>query len=55
MPLSEVAFPSEFRFDGVTAGLRVNADLHDPLLRVGIIFDIGSGSLSLPGVARRSR
>lgn len=36
-------------FDGVTAGLRVNADLHTPLLCVADVFDVASGNLSLPG------
>lgn len=36
-------------FDGVTAALRVNADLHAPLLCVSDVFDIASGDLSLPG------
>ena len=39
------------RFDGVTAGLRVNANLHAPLLCVAEVFDIASGDLSLPGRA----
>jgi hypothetical protein len=36
-------------YDGVTAALRVNADLHAPLLCVTDVFDIASGDLSLPG------
>ena len=36
-------------FDAVTAGLKVNANLHAPLLRVTNVFDIASGDLSLPG------
>ena len=39
----------DIRFDGVTAGLRVNADLHAPLLCVVDVFDIASGDLSRPG------
>ncbi len=35
--------------DGVTAALRVNADLHAPLLCVTQVFDVASGDLSLPG------
>jgi hypothetical protein len=38
------------RFDGVTAALRVNADLHAPLLCVADVFDVASGDLSLPGM-----
>lgn len=36
-------------FDGVTAGLRVNANIHAPLLCVTDVFDVASGDLSLPG------
>jgi hypothetical protein len=35
-------------YDGVTAALRVNANIHSPLLCVVDIFDIASGDLSLP-------
>lgn len=41
--------PAEIGFDGVTSALRVNADLHAPLLCVTDVFDIASGDLSLPG------
>ncbi|MCK8464043.1 hypothetical protein MUY35_09295 [Aliiroseovarius sp. S1339] len=37
-------------YDGVTAALRVNANIHAPLLCVTDVFDIASGDLSLPGV-----
>ncbi len=37
------------RFDGVTAGLRVNASVHAPLVCVADVFDVASGDLSLPG------
>lgn len=36
-------------FDGVTAALKVNANVHAPLLCVTDVFDIASGDLSLPG------
>lgn len=36
-------------FDGVTAALRVNADVHAPLLCVTDVFDVASGDLSLSG------
>ena len=36
-------------FDGVTAGLRVNANIHAPLLCVVKVHDVASGDLSLPG------
>ncbi len=37
------------RYDGVTAALRVNANIHAPLLCVTDVFDVASGDLSLPG------
>ena len=37
-------------YDGVTAALRVNENIHAPLLCVTDVFDIASGDLSLPGV-----
>lgn len=36
-------------YDGVTAALRVNANVHAPLLCVSDVFDVASGDLSLPG------
>ena len=33
----------------VTAGLRVNASVHAPLLCVVDVFKVASGNLSLPG------
>ena len=36
-------------YDGVTSALRVNANLHAPLLCVADVFDVASGDLSLPG------
>lgn len=52
VPHADVGYAEAFNFDGVTAGLRVNANVHDPLLCVTGIDDIASGDLSLPGVAR---
>jgi len=40
---------SDMKFDGVAAGLRVNASVHAPLLCVTNVFKIASGDLSLPG------
>lgn len=37
------------KFDGVTAGLRVHASVHAPLLCVKDVFDMASVDLSLPG------
>ena len=39
-------------YDGVTAALRVNEQIHAPLLCVTDVFDIASGDLSLPGKVR---
>lgn len=39
----------DLKFDGVTAGLRVNASVHAPLLCVANVFKVASGDLSLPG------
>lgn len=36
-------------YDGVTSALRVNQNIHAPLLCVADVFDIASGDLSLPG------
>lgn len=53
VPMAALGFPETFRYDGVTAALKVNGDLHDPLLRVENVFDVASGDLSLPGTFRR--
>lgn len=52
VPLRSVGFPEAFNYDGVTAALRVNASVHDPLLCVTDVFDVASGDLSLPGEVR---
>lgn len=49
VPLSSVGFSNDFSFDGVTAGLKVNQQVHAPLLCVIDVFDVASGDLSLPG------
>jgi hypothetical protein len=40
---------ADVKYDGVTAGLRVNQSMHAPLLCVVDVMDIASGDLSLPG------
>ncbi len=40
-------------YDGVTAGLRVNQNVHAPLLCVVDVMDIASGDLSLPGIVNQ--
>jgi len=49
LPLRDIGAPSDFRFDGVTSSLQVNASVHDPLLCINRVFDVASGDLSLPG------
>jgi hypothetical protein len=49
VPLAALGDIANMKFDGVTAGLRVNASAHAPLLCVADVFDIASGDLSLPG------
>lgn len=49
IPLAKLGAISGASFDGVTAGLQVNANLHAPLLCVANVFKIASGNLSLPG------
>lgn len=46
-----VALPDavEISYDGVTSALRVNANIHAPLLCVTDVFDVASGDLTLPG------
>nr|WP_306266085.1 hypothetical protein [Pararhizobium sp. IMCC3301] len=49
-----VAFNSDLEleavaYDGLTSALRVNANVHAPLLCVVDVFDVASGDLSLPG------
>lgn len=45
---ADVALP-QIGYDGVTAALRVSANVHAPLLCVTDVFDVASGDLSLPG------
>lgn len=49
IPLEKIGALATASFDGVTAGLRVNANLHTPLLCVTDIRKVASGNLSLPG------
>jgi hypothetical protein len=49
VPLAGIGALADARFDGVTAGLKVNANLHAPLLCVQNVFKVASGNLSLPG------
>lgn len=49
VPFAEIGAVNAMAFDDVTAGLRVNANVHAPLLCVTDVFDVASGDLSLPG------
>ncbi|MGB3388679.1 MAG: hypothetical protein WBA88_11915 [Pseudaminobacter sp.] len=49
VPFEDISAVKAAKYDGVTAGLRVNADVHAPLLCVVDVFDVASGDLSLPG------
>ena len=49
VPFADIGPLQGATFDGVTAGLRVNANVHAPLLCVADVFDVASGDLSLPG------
>ncbi len=49
VPFDDISVVERAGFDGVTAGLRVNASAHAPLLCVANVFDVASGDLSLPG------
>lgn len=53
VPFDDIASVTSAKFDGVTAGLRVNASAHAPLLCVENLFKIASGNLSLPGTVNR--
>ena len=49
VPFDDIAVVAGANYDGVAAGLRVNANVHAPLLCVADVFDVASGDLSLPG------
>lgn len=49
VPLKALGFPKAFNYDGVTSALRINANVHAPLLCIANVWDIASGNLSLPG------
>jgi hypothetical protein len=51
VPFESPEIAASVAFDGVTTALKVNGNLHAPLLCVSDVFKIGSGDLSLPGKA----
>jgi hypothetical protein len=52
IPLSKLGAITGASYDGVTAAMKINADLHAPLLCVAAVFKVASGNLSLPGKVR---
>jgi len=55
IPLSLIGGIAGASYDGVTAGLKVNGNLHAPLLCVSNVFKVASGNLSLPGKVTPSK
>jgi hypothetical protein len=53
VPFDDIGVIESAQFDGVTAALRVNASVHQPLLCVSDVFKVASGNLSLPGRINR--
>lgn len=53
VPFDDIGVVAASSFDGVTAGLRVNASVHAPLLCVADVFKVASGKLDLPGKPNR--
>jgi hypothetical protein len=53
VPFDDIGAMEAGAFDGVTAALRVNASVHNPLLCVSDVFKVASGDLSLPGKVNR--
>jgi len=53
VPFDDIGVVEAGAFDGVTAALRVNASVHNPLLCVVDVFKVASGDLSLPGKVNR--
>jgi hypothetical protein len=53
VPFDDIGVVQSASFDGVTAALRVNASVHNPLLCVVDAFKVASGNLSLPGKVKK--
>lgn len=49
VPFDNIGAIEQATFDGLAAGLRINASAHAPLLCVANVFKVASGNLSLPG------
>lgn len=55
IPLSLIGGIKGASFDRVTVGLKVNGNLHAPLLCVSNVFKVASGNLSLPGKVDKAK
>jgi len=53
VPFDDITVLNNASFDGVTAALRINASVHNPLVCVADVFKVASGDLSLPGKVNR--
>jgi hypothetical protein len=53
VPFEDIGVVETASFDGVTAALRVNESVHNPLLCVANVFKVASGDLTLPGKINR--
>lgn len=51
VPFESAEVAQNVAFDAVTTALKINANVHAPLLCVSDVFKIASGDLSLPGKA----
>ncbi|RNF30640.1 hypothetical protein NM04_11595 [Massilia aurea] len=49
VPFDDITVLNNAGFDGVTAALRINESVHNPLVCVADVFKVASGNLSLPG------
>ena len=49
VPTEVIGAAEGVKFDAVTSALKINANLHAPLLCISDVFDVASGDLSLPG------
>lgn len=55
VPFENIGVLETAKFDGVTAGLRVNESVHAPFLCVENVFKVASGDLSLPGKVTKAK
>ena len=49
IPLEKLGAIANASYDGLATGLKINANLHTPLLCVTDVYKVASGNLSLPG------